>query len=252
MVRMAIASELFRQRGPLTKATLASLHIRGAGVQVDDALGRKGWDHEGPVVTTVMTVDPNTGVVRGTRYETRGSIDNPLKFKASELWVGASEGIEVTIKLTDLGIIKWVTEGEVRNLSYWIEDKDIDYAIMKGNTAIQEGKKEENRIGRFAIRFTILPGDVDKSLLYASIIPYSKVGLEEKLQAVNKTLDSPVIPTLALKLSKSGGKTINAHALTSSPGRPRETTSASAISPSSRWSAPAGRSSHRTTTSRRS
>ena len=67
MVRMVIASERFRQRGPLTKPTLASLHVRGAGVQVDNALGRKGWDGEGPVVTTVLKVDPNNAGVRGTR-----------------------------------------------------------------------------------------------------------------------------------------------------------------------------------------
>lgn len=213
MVRMVIASELFRRRGPLTKPTLASLHVRGAGVQVDDALGRKGWDGEAPVVTTVMTVDPNTGVVRGTRYETRGSLDSPVKLKASELWVGASEGVEVNIKLNNLGIIKWVTEGDVRNLSHWIEDKEVDHTIVKGNTDLKEDEKEENGVGRFVIRFTILPGDVDKSLLYASILPYSKIKLEEKLQAVNRNLDSPVIPTLPLKLFKSAGKMTNGHAL---------------------------------------
>ena len=41
--------------------------------------------------------------------------------------------------------------------------------------------------------------------------------LKDKLQAVNKTLDSPVIPTLPLKLFKSSGKMTNAHPLTLLP-----------------------------------
>lgn len=213
MVRQVIASELFRQRGPLTRATLASLHVRGSGVQVDDALGRKGWDGVEPVLTTVMTVDPATAVVRGTRYETRGGLENVVKFKAPELWVGASEGIEVHVKLDDLGIVKWVTEGDVRNVSHWLEDTEIDHTVLKGNTALPEEEKEENGIGSFVLRFTILPAAVEKSLLYAGILPYSKDKLEEKLQEVGKSLDSPVIPTVALKLYKSGGKWTNAHAL---------------------------------------
>ena len=58
MVRQTIASSLFLKRGPLSKAILSSLHIRGAGVQVDDALLRKEWDGQQAVVTSVMTADP--------------------------------------------------------------------------------------------------------------------------------------------------------------------------------------------------
>ena len=219
MVRMAIASELFRQRGPLNKATLSSLHVRGGGVQVDDALGRWGWGGMEPVVTTVINIDHATAVVRGTRYETRGSLESPVKIKASELWPGAAEGVEVHLKLTNLGIINWVTQGDVRNISHWVEDKEIDHVIInvKDNVAVLDEDKEENGIFDFVLRFTILPADVEKSLLYASILPYSKAVLKDKLQAVNKTLDSPVIPTLPLKLFKSSGKMTNAHPLTLLP-----------------------------------
>ena len=217
MVRMAIASELFRQRGPLNKATLNSLHVRGGGVQVDDALGRWGWGGTEPVVTTVITIDHATAVVRGTRYETRGSLESPVKIKASELWPGATEGVEVHLKFTNLGIINWVSQGDVRNISHWMEDKEVDHVIVKDNVALQDEDKEENGILDFVLRFTILPADVEKSLLYASILPYSKAVLKEKLQAVNKTLDSPVVPTLPLKLFKSSGKMTNAHPLTLLP-----------------------------------
>ena len=207
-----VASQLFQQRGPLTRAVLSSLHIRGSGVQVDDALMRWRWDGAEPAVTTVITVDPDTAMVKGSRYETRGSLPHVVKIKASELWAGAKEGIDVHIRFSDLGIIKWATEGEVRNLSHWIEDKDLEVTLMKGEVVVEKTDKENN-VGDFVVRFTILPAAVDRSLLYAGILPYSKVKLEEKLQAVGKTVDSAVIPTLALKLYKSNSKLTNGHPL---------------------------------------
>ena len=166
MVRMLVASQLFQQRGPLSRAVLSSLHIRGSGVQVDDALMRWRWDGVEPAVTTVITVDPGTAMVKGSRYETRGSLPHVVKIKASELWAGAKEGIEVHIKFSNLGIIKWTTEGEVRNLSHWIEDKDLEVTLMKGEAVVEKTDKDNN-IGDFVVRFTILPAAVDRSLLYA-------------------------------------------------------------------------------------
>ena len=143
MVRMLVASQLFQQRGPLTRAVLSSLHIRGSGVQVDDALMRWRWDGAEPAVTTVITVDPDTATVKGSRYETRGSLPHVVKIKASELWAGAKEGIDVHIRFSNLGIIKWATEGEVRNLSHWIEDKDLEVTLMKGEAVVEKTEKKK-------------------------------------------------------------------------------------------------------------
>ena len=213
MVRQTIASNLFLKRGPLSKAILSSLHIRGAGVQVDDALLRKEWDGQQAVVTSVMTVDPASSQIRGTRYETRGALSQVIKFKASELWVGAKDGIDVVIKLDDLSIIRWASEGDHRNLSAWIEDKELEVTLQKGETVIQEEEKEELGVGDFVIRFTILPAEVNMSMLYAGALPYSRTKLVEKLHGVVKTLDSAVIPTVALKLYRKAGKSTNAHPL---------------------------------------
>ena len=213
MVRQAIASDLFLRRGPLTRAILSSLHIRGSGVQVDDVLIRKGWDGTEPAVTSVMAVDPATAKIKGTRFETRGAITHEVRLKATDLWTGAKEGIDVVIKFDDLSIAKWATEGDFRNLSNWIEDKELNVTLQKGESIIQEDEKQGNGIGNFVIRFTILPGEVGISILYAGILPYSKAKLTEKLQAVGKTVQCAVIPTVALKLYKKNNKNTNGHPL---------------------------------------
>lgn len=213
MPRQTIASSLFLKRGPLTKSILSSLHIRGSGVQVDDALLRKGWDGEQPAATSVITVDPSTAKIRGIRYETRGAISHEVKIKATDLWADAKEGIDVIILFNNLSVIKWVTEGDHRNLSYWIEDKDLNVTLWKGETMMQEAEKEVNGIGSFVVRFIILPGAVDASVLYAGAVPCTKAELEEKLKEIDKTVNSPVIPTVALKLFKKSGKLNNGHPL---------------------------------------
>ena len=114
---MLIASPLFLNRNPLTKATLSSLHVRGSGVQVDDALARKGWEGEEPVLSVVITSDPVSGNIKGSRYETRGALADVVQFKAKDLWSIAKQGVEVSLKFEDLSILKWSTEGDVRNLS---------------------------------------------------------------------------------------------------------------------------------------
>ena len=68
---------------------------------------------ENPVITTVFTTDIESGMIRGVRYETRGQ-GPVLKFPASELWQ-TEENVTVTLKLPDLSILTWQTEGEYKN-----------------------------------------------------------------------------------------------------------------------------------------
>ena len=84
MVRQTIASPMFTNRAALSPLMMGRLLVRGGGIQVDDALKRHGWDGKTPVATTVATLETGTGVIRGLRYETRGSLD-PVKFQAKDL-----------------------------------------------------------------------------------------------------------------------------------------------------------------------
>ena len=211
MVRQLIASPLLLARSPLTKAVFSSLHIRGAGVQVDDALLRMGWDEADPAIAVVITVDHISTNVKGVRFETRGALANVVKFKASDLWSKAEEGVEVSLKFEDLSVIRWATEGEVRNVSAWLQEKDVSVTYMKGEDKIETTEKAKYGIGDFTIRFTVLPAAVDQSLLYAGILPFSKAVLDGKVKACGRTLEAATIPTVALKLFKSGNKWTNGH-----------------------------------------
>jgi hypothetical protein len=127
------------------------------------------------------------------------------------LWSKAEEGVEVSLKFEDLSVIRWATEGEVRNVSAWLQEKDVSVTYMKGEDKIETTEKAKYGIGDFTIRFTVLPAAVDQSLLYAGILPFSKAVLDGKVKACGRTLEAATIPTVALKLFKSGNKWTNGH-----------------------------------------
>ena len=73
-MRQTILSPFFNSKNKLSPTIIRSLLVQGGGIQVDDALRRFGWTSPEPVVTTVMTSDPDSGTIRGVRYKTRGAI----------------------------------------------------------------------------------------------------------------------------------------------------------------------------------
>ena len=92
MVRQVIVSPLLEKRGPLSPNIWRKLLIRGGGAQVDEALKRNGWNGVKPVLTTVITSEVTTGVIRGVRFEAKGKLDD-VKVQASDLWTDAETGI---------------------------------------------------------------------------------------------------------------------------------------------------------------
>ena len=172
--------------------------VRGRGVPISDCLRRYGWDGRAAVATPVLTVDADSGKVSGARFETRG-VGPEVKFRASELWGEQEEDTLVTIKFPDLSYVEWRVTGDNRNQSSWLDSDDVEVAYTRGN-----GERlpvaEEATIGRFAVRFTLLPVKVDHMILYGSIVPLSIAALKEKLEEGGLDLESPFIPTIALKL----------------------------------------------------
>ena len=181
MGRQTIVSPLFRNQGKLSPMMIKKLMIRGGGIHVDDCLQRMGWTPDKAVVTSVMTIDSSSGVIKGVRFESRGKGPN-VRFKAKELWPSITEDVTMTIKITDLSRLPWLGTGEKRNQTSWIEDQHMDFeAVHKERGTLTMDELREIGMDGFCTRFTLLPVKVDKVLLYGSILPMSKGALEEKL-----------------------------------------------------------------------
>ena len=93
-----IEDQVFQVRGKISGDTLAQLHIRGAGTNVKDALRRNGWNSESLVAVPVITTDPDTGKVRGSRWEIRGLLAD-YNIKASSVWGEAQKNVSLQCNL---------------------------------------------------------------------------------------------------------------------------------------------------------
>ena len=211
--RQRIESPLFLGKGRLNTLAMKKLMVRGGGIQVNDTLERMGWNPDKGVVTTVMSVDDSSGVVRGVRFETRGP-GPEVKFKARDLWSNADSDVSVTIKLNDLSRLTWLTEGEKRNQTEWMDSSVVIFEAIHPETGpMSSDEMAEADLEGFCLRFTLLPVKVDKMFLYGSIVPLSKESLFELLQEREVRATSPLIPTIAMKLWVAKGKFQNGYPL---------------------------------------
>ena len=86
---------------------------------MDDALKRWGWSGKEPAVTTVVTLEPGSGAIKGLRYETQGA-GPTISFKAAELWPEVDREDTVKIMVHDLSRLRWQTSGSQRNQTEWM------------------------------------------------------------------------------------------------------------------------------------
>ena len=218
MVRQTIVSALMNKRRRIPETALRSLVVRGGGILVDDSLARRGWQGSDPVITTLLTCNIESGAVLGARYETRGALKD-MVFKAEELWPGALKGATVTIRFEDLSCVDWNPEGDNRNQSQWLDGADMNVKIAKEDGTIIESQdqKDDAHVGDLCMRFTVYPFTIDKAILNAGISPLGKEPLKAKLEGMGKTLSSPLIPTVAVKLAVVKGKAQNGLAIVLAP-----------------------------------
>ena len=134
------------------------------------------------MVATVVTLEPDTGAIRGLRYETRGKGPD-ITFKASELWPTVTEEISIKIKLPDLSILSWNKVGEQRNQTEWIDFDDLEVEVTHSDRGpLSKEELSEANAGGLCIRFTLLPVKNDKVFLYGGVVPVSKERLHEILR----------------------------------------------------------------------
>ena len=179
--------------------------VRGSGIHVDDALRRFGWNGETAVGTVILTTNADSGSVAGIRFATRGK-GPEVTFKAKDLWKNADKEATVTIKFPDMSKVSWGMEAN-RNQSSWMDGSELDMVVKLQDGRVLVGAEElqEKSIGECCIRLTMMPIAVDKLALYGGIIPISKDELKEKVQDSGMEMNSPLIPTIAMKLWFSRG-----------------------------------------------
>ena len=212
VAKQTIASPLFSSRGKLSPIMMRSLMIRGGGIHINDSLMRFSWNGTKGVATTVMTVDSDSGKVSGVRFETRGK-GPELSFKAKDLWVSGSNDVTVSLKFGDMSLIRWKNHGQERNQSDWLDSSELDVSYVSQSGEVVDS----DEMPGFAIRLTMHPVQVDRVLLYGGIVPLSRDELQERVEEEGTTLDSPFIPTMALKLWVANRKLLNGFPLALMP-----------------------------------
>ena len=90
-----IKDAVFNHRGPVPAEFWSALSIRAGGTHIDDALKKRGGNGSDPVAVPVVSVEPRSKKILGSRWEIRGHISQRC-VKASTIWTGMSQDISVT------------------------------------------------------------------------------------------------------------------------------------------------------------
>ena len=141
MVGQTIVSDIFKKQTKMGVQKMSQLLVRGGGIQINDALNRLGWSNDEPVLTTVLSCEIDSGVVRACRFETRGDLGTIL-FGAKELWPNAQHSVSVSINLGDLSVITWPMAGDNRNQSAWIDDEDLEVTYKQQDGTVLESAND--------------------------------------------------------------------------------------------------------------
>ena len=112
------------------------------------------------------------------------------------------------MKVDDLSQVTWNSEGKQRNQSAWLDRSELNVSYSKTDAQQLESPEalEAAKVGTFCVRFTVLPINVDKVAIYGGIIPLGKEHLRDMVQEAGLEMESPLIPTLAMKLNFIRGK----------------------------------------------
>ena len=92
-----IKDPIFDVRGKIPQNILAQLAVRGAEKQVDDAITRMGWARD-LVVVPIISVEPASGKIIGSRLAVRGTIAQ-YEIAASSIWQDANKDVTMTLDL---------------------------------------------------------------------------------------------------------------------------------------------------------
>ena len=193
MAKKDIKDFFLNKRGAIPYSVI----IRGGDLHVIDAISRASdWSGKDLTVTFIISVNVDLGKVKSVRYATQWELSLGIQFNANELLAKTSNKLETRINFGNLKMITRPTTGKVRDLSEWIDAKDLQVEYKEGATRniIKQKDKEAHNIIDFCVHFSISPNTLNRSIFNLGMIPYSKTELNSKLEEIDKT---PAVPLLA-------------------------------------------------------
>ena len=91
-----IKDKIFEKRGPWVESSMRNLLIRGDATHISDCLARQGWNGNDLVVCPVLSLEPTTGKIKGSRWAVRGDVAS-YRIKAQSIWSSAKKDVEIQI-----------------------------------------------------------------------------------------------------------------------------------------------------------
>ena len=90
-----LKNNVFNKRGNFPPGFLKTLSIKAGDTHVDDAIKRFGWNGLQTVAVPIVSTQPGTGQVLGSRWEIRGPISKRT-MKANTIWTDVDPSISIS------------------------------------------------------------------------------------------------------------------------------------------------------------
>ena len=191
---------IFARTGPIPKAMLDKLVVRGRQDQVDRALRTHfSWDGVDNTAALVTSVEETTGRLLDIGWVTLGS--RTIKFKASDLWSNASKELRVEVQVADLGEFVFPRG---RHWAEWADSDQFQVKVFRnrGKEELTGAEMTTEGLGRFSLRLCITPFSVGGATVVVGALPLNLDTLKERYPEH----DSASCPQVHLALDSSKRK----------------------------------------------
>ena len=196
----SIENEVFTKRGPISQQLLSQLSIRGGAQHISDALTRAGWNGMGVRVVPVVSTNPDTGAIIGSRFAVRGKIAD-YEIKASSLWSRAPKDVMVKMDLNGSDFV-FSNRGDniPANFSDWIDCRAANIVTLKKGDdqvpweEIIPGVEDTSLVVRLEIHVV----SVTDVMVYLTMIPLSLENLVTTIDRWEVDVASDKLPSVVL------------------------------------------------------
>ena len=183
-------------RGPIPSNVLSKLRVNSDD-GINDALIRFGWDGTTPVAVPVISINPDTGAVIGSRFAVRGTI-SIQKTAASNIWIGADRDISASWDLNGRSFkFNNRSTSLPSNFSEWIDAENDNVIKLKhgdDSTMNFENILPEGRKVGLSFRLEIHLTGRTSAALYLAMVPLNNEDMQSLAESWETDLAGDKIP----------------------------------------------------------